>query len=73
MTQESNGLAPDLIVLGLDDDGKPRAARFPADQADARHRSTSGATLLANRIATHSHHATRCSLTQDDARHRRSD
>ncbi len=34
MTQESNGIAPDLIVLGLDDDGKPRAARFPADQAD---------------------------------------
>ena len=33
MTKEANGTAPDLIVLGLDE-GKPRAARFPASQAD---------------------------------------
>ena len=26
--------APDLIVLGPDDEGKPRAARFPAGQAN---------------------------------------
>ena len=32
MTKEANGTAPDLIVLGLDE-GKPRAARFPASQA----------------------------------------
>jgi hypothetical protein len=34
MTKESNGNAPDLIVLGPDHQGKPRAARFPASQAD---------------------------------------
>ena len=35
MTRETNGTAPDLIVLGLDDEGKPRShARFPTDQAD---------------------------------------
>jgi hypothetical protein len=34
MTKEINGTAPDLIVLGPDDDGKPRAGRFPASQAD---------------------------------------
>jgi hypothetical protein len=34
MTKETNGTAPDLIVLGPDDDGKPRAGRFPASQAD---------------------------------------
>jgi hypothetical protein len=34
MTKEPNGTAPDLIVLGPDDEGKPRAARFPAGQAD---------------------------------------
>jgi hypothetical protein len=34
MTKETNGNAPDLIVLGPDDDGKPRAGRFPASQAD---------------------------------------
>ena len=28
MTKEANGTAPDLIVLGPDDDGRPRAARF---------------------------------------------
>ena len=32
MTKEANGTAPDLIVLGLDE-GKTRAARFPASQA----------------------------------------
>ena len=34
MTRETNDTAPDLIVLGPDDEGKPRAARFPADQAN---------------------------------------
>jgi hypothetical protein len=34
MTKETNGNALDLIVLGPDDDGKPRAGRFPASQAD---------------------------------------
>ena len=32
MTKEANGTAPDLIVLGRDEAGKPRAARFPASQ-----------------------------------------
>ena len=40
--------------------------------AGARHRSTAGATLLANRIATHSRHAARRALTPHGARHRRS-
>ncbi len=30
MSKETNGTGPDLIVLGPDDGGKPRAARFPA-------------------------------------------
>ncbi len=30
MTNETNGTAPELIVLGRDETGKPRAARFPA-------------------------------------------
>jgi hypothetical protein len=30
MTKTTNGAGPDLIVLGRDDEGKPRAARFPA-------------------------------------------
>ena len=34
MTKEPNGTAPDLIVLGPDDDGRLRAARFPAGQAN---------------------------------------
>jgi hypothetical protein len=34
MTKESNGTAADLIVLGPDDEGKPRAARFPASQTN---------------------------------------
>ena len=34
MTKEQNGTAPDLIVLGRDEQGKPRAARFPVSQAD---------------------------------------
>ena len=29
MTNETNRTTPELIVLGLDDEGKPRAARFP--------------------------------------------
>ena len=34
MTKEPNGTGPDLIVLGPDEEGRPRAARFPAGQAD---------------------------------------
>ncbi len=30
MTKDTNGSGPDLIVLGRDEAGKPRAARFPA-------------------------------------------
>jgi hypothetical protein len=33
MTKQPNDTAPDLIVLGLHE-GQPRAARFPATQAD---------------------------------------
>jgi len=29
MTKETNGAGPDLIVLGQDETGRPRAARFP--------------------------------------------
>jgi hypothetical protein len=34
MTKEANGSSPELILLGRDDQGKPRAARFPFGQAD---------------------------------------
>ena len=34
MTKETNSNPAELIVLGADDQGKPRAARFPSDQAD---------------------------------------
>ena len=34
MTKEVNGTTPELIVLGRDEEGKPRAARFPGGQAD---------------------------------------
>ena len=30
MTKETNGAGPDLIVLGRDEAGKPKAARFPS-------------------------------------------
>ena len=30
MTKDTNGSGPELIVLGRDEAGKPRAARFPA-------------------------------------------
>ena len=30
MTKETNGAGPDLIVLGMDEAGKPKAARFPS-------------------------------------------
>ena len=33
MSKQANGSAPELVVLGRDDQGKPRAARFPSDQA----------------------------------------
>ena len=29
MTEETNGAGPDLIVLGMDEVGKRKAARFP--------------------------------------------
>jgi hypothetical protein len=34
MSKPTNGAGPDLIVLGRDEQGKPRAARFPVGQAD---------------------------------------
>jgi hypothetical protein len=34
MTKATNGTAPELIVLGRDEQGKPHAARFPASQAN---------------------------------------
>ena len=34
MTQETNGNGPDLIVLGRDEAGKPKAARFPTGHDD---------------------------------------
>ena len=34
MTKQTNGASPDLIVLGLGEQGKPQAARFPASQSD---------------------------------------
>ncbi|MDR3413465.1 MAG: hypothetical protein P4L87_21340 [Formivibrio sp.] len=34
MTKQTNGGSPDLIVLGLGEQGKPQAARFPASQSD---------------------------------------
>ena len=34
MTKQPNDIAPELIVLGRDEQGKPRAARFPVSQAD---------------------------------------
>jgi hypothetical protein len=34
MTKEPNAIPLELIVLGRDDDGKPRAGRFPGSQAD---------------------------------------
>jgi hypothetical protein len=34
MTKETNGAGPDLIVLGRDEAGKPKAARFPSGHED---------------------------------------
>jgi len=34
MSKQANGSSPELVVLGRDDQGKPRAARFPSDQAN---------------------------------------
>ncbi len=34
MTKQGNGSAAELIVLGMDEQGKSRAARFSSDQAD---------------------------------------
>jgi hypothetical protein len=45
MTKEPNGTGPDLIVLSPDDQGKPRAARFPAGQADLVAKAAKGMNL----------------------------
>jgi hypothetical protein len=34
MTKTTNGTAPELIVLGRDEQGRPHAARFPANEAN---------------------------------------
>jgi hypothetical protein len=44
MTKATNG-APDLIVLGLNDDGKPVAARFPASQRDLAEKAAKAMNL----------------------------
>ena len=36
MTEETNGAGPDLIVLGMDEAGKPKAARFPSGHGGSR-------------------------------------
>jgi hypothetical protein len=72
MTKEANGTTPELIVLGWDDEGKPRAARFPVGQADLVVKAATamkltvckadGAALaeLAKKLGTrHHHHAGR--------------
>ncbi len=40
MNKEPNDTAPDLIVVGRDDHGTPRAARFPATQANVVAKAT---------------------------------
>ena len=36
MTKDTNGSGPELIVLGRDEAGKPRAARFPTGHEGLR-------------------------------------
>jgi hypothetical protein len=44
MTKETNGNA-ELIVLGRDEQGKPRAARFPSDQANLVNKAAKAMSL----------------------------
>ena len=46
MTKQTNGAAPDLIVLGRDEAGKPQAARFPASQSDLATKAAKAMNLV---------------------------
>ena len=46
MTKQTNGIAPDLIVLGRDETGKPQAARFPASQSDLATKAAKAMNLV---------------------------
>ena len=46
MTKQTNGASPDLIVLGLGEQGKPQAARFPASQADLATKAAKAMNLM---------------------------
>ena len=50
MTKETNGTGPELIVLGADEQGKPRAARFPASQADVVAKAAKAMSLTVCKI-----------------------
>jgi hypothetical protein len=46
MTKEANGAGADLIVLGRDEQGKPQAARFPANQSDLATKAAKAMNLV---------------------------
>jgi hypothetical protein len=46
MTKPNNGISPVLIVLGLDETGKPQAARFPASQSDLATKAAKAMNLV---------------------------
>jgi hypothetical protein len=46
MTKPTNGGGPDLIVLGIDEAGKPQAARFPASQSDLAAKAAKAMNLI---------------------------
>ena len=46
MTKQTNGGGPDLIVLGIDEAGKPQAARFPANQSDLATKAAKAMNLV---------------------------
>src|SRR5579863_1476962 len=46
MTKGANGASPDLIVLGIDEAGKPQAARFPASQSDLATKAAKAMSLV---------------------------
>jgi hypothetical protein len=46
MTKQTNGASPDLIVLGLGEQGKPQAARFPAGQSDLAAKAAKAMNLV---------------------------
>jgi len=46
MTKQANGGAPDLIVLGLGEAGRPQAARFPASQSDLATKAAKAMNLV---------------------------